>query len=462
VLQATLGPESAILFSTGIVNLKPPDAPTNLAVQKEMSNQVALTWTASQKAVSYNVYQSPVSGGGYSLANTSPISGTSFTATGLTNAQTYYFVVTALDADGNESVYSSEVSAIPHLIIGWANLQWPPTIIETISAVNRTPNIYGQIWIDGVTNLPGPTPGLMAQVGFGPTGSNPSANPAWTWVDSTFNVDAGNNDEYVGSLLPTTIGNFDYVYRYSTTAGRDWFYGDLSGPFIGIPGNPGKLTVNPSDDQTPPAIPQNLRVTGASPKSISLAWDPVTGDPTMYGYEVLRGSQSGGPYTLIATITSATYTDSNVISGTTYYYVVRAIDLSYNRSDYSNEANGTAKQRKVTLTFNVTVPSTTDGTGFSVHIAGTLDQLDGNLPAWDPGAVSLTKIDGTHWTITLTGSEGVQLQYKYALGSWDYVEKGGSCEELNNRAVTLTYGTNGMQTQNDQVLNWRNVAPCGN
>ena len=462
MLQATLGPESAILFSTGIVNLKPPDAPTNLAVQKEMSNQVSLSWTASTYAVSYNVYQSPVSGGGYTLANTSPVSGTSFTATGLTNAQTYYFVVTALDADGNESVYSNEVNAIPHLIIGWANLQYPPTITETISATTRTPNIYGQIWIDGVTNLPGPTPGLMAQVGFGPTGSQPAGNPAWTWVDSTFNVDVGNNDEYVGSLLPTATGAYDYVYRYSTTAGRDWFYGDLGGPFTGIPGNPGKLTVNPSGDTTPPAIPQNLRVTGTNPKSISLAWDPVTGDPTMYGYEVLRASQSGGPYTLIATITSATYTDSNVVSGTTYYYVVRAIDTSYNRSGYSNEVNGTAKQRKVTLTFNVTVPSTTDATGFSVHIAGTLDLLDGNLPQWDPGAVSLTRIDGTHWTITLSGNEGVQLQYKYTLGSWDYVEKGGSCEELNNRGLTLTYGTNGVQTQNDQVLNWRNVFPCGN
>jgi hypothetical protein len=412
--------------------------------------------------VSYNVYKSPVSGGGYSLANSSPITATNYTATGLTNAQTYYFVVTALDAAGNESLYSNEVSGIPHLIIGWANLQYPPTITHTISTVNRTPNIYGQIWIDGVTNQPGPTPGLMAQVGFGPTGSNPAGNPAWTWVDSTFNVDVGNNDEYVGSLLPTMVGTYDYLYRYSTTAGRDWFYADLNGPVNGIPPNPGKLTVNPSSDTTPPATPQNLQVTGSNPKSISLSWDPVTGDPTMYGYEVLRGTQSGGPYSLIATITSATYTDSHVISGTTYYYVVRAIDMSYNRSGLSNEASGTAKQRKVTLTFNVTVPASTDGTGFAVHIAGTLDLLDGNLPQWDPGAVSLTRIDATHWTITLSGNEGVQLQYKYTLGSWDFVEKGGACDEINNRMLTLTYGSNGDQAQNDMVLNWRNVPPCGN
>ncbi|MBP1689131.1 MAG: hypothetical protein H6Q33_5274, partial [Deltaproteobacteria bacterium] len=84
------------------------------------------------------------------------------------------------------------VANLCSLTIGWANLQWPPTINHTISAVNRTDNIYGQVWIDGVTSLPGPTAGLRAQVGFGPTGSNPAGNPAWVWVDASFNVDSGN------------------------------------------------------------------------------------------------------------------------------------------------------------------------------------------------------------------------------------------------------------------------------
>ena len=74
----------------------------------------------------------------------------------------------------------------------------------------------------------------------------------------------------------------------------------------------------------------------------------------------------------------------------------------------------------------------------------------------------LTKVDGTHWTIAFTGNEGVQLQYKYTLGSWDYVEKDASCGEIANRQLTLTYGTTGNQAENDTVLNWRNVAPCGN
>ena len=74
----------------------------------------------------------------------------------------------------------------------------------------------------------------------------------------------------------------------------------------------------------------------------------------------------------------------------------------------------------------------------------------------------LTRVDSTHWTITLTGKETVQIEYKYTLGSWDFVEKGSSCVEINNRQLTLSYGSTGSQAVNDNVPNWRNVAPCGN
>jgi hypothetical protein len=42
------------------------------------------------------------------------------------------------------------------------------------------------------------------------------------------------------------------------------------------------------------------------------------------------------------------------------------------------------------------------------------------------------------------------------------VEKGAACDEIGDRLLTLTYGTDGTQNVNDTVLNWRNVAPCGN
>ena len=119
------------------------------------------------------------------------------------------------------------------------------------------------------------------------------------------------------------------------------------------------------------------------------------------------------------------------------------------------------KARTVTVTFNVTVPATTDATGLSVHIAGELDSLDGNLPSWNPGATVLTRVDSTHWTITLTGKEGTEVEYKYTLGDWSHVEKDVACGEIVNHVVTLNYGTTGTQVVNDVAANWRNVAPCG-
>jgi hypothetical protein len=97
-----------------------------------------------------------------------------------------------------------------------------------------------------------------------------------------------------------------------------------------------------------------------------------------------------------------------------------------------------------------------------VYIAGTLARLDGDLPDWNPGGVVLTRLDATHWTITLTGPELTQIEYKYTLGDWDHVEKDAACGEIANRQLTLSYGSNSIQPVNDSVQNWRNVAPCGN
>jgi len=454
------------VFVTGVTDLTAPAAPTGLAAEAG-SRHVSLSWSAVAGATGYTVYRSPLTGGGYVKANGSPLTGTSFDDTGLDNGRTYYYVVRALDAAGNESDPSNEVSALPHLTIGWANLQWPATLSHTISAVNRTDSVYGQVWIDGQTNKPGATPTLVAQLGFGPDGSNPSGNPAWTWVDASFNGDAGNNDEFVATLLPEAVGTYDYTYRYSTSNGQSWVYADLDGIGNGYsPAQAGSMTVSASADATAPAVPSGLDVTGASPEAIQLEWDAVTGDASLYGYEVLRSGTVGGPYMQIARVTGTSYTDGNVTEGITYFYVVRSVDMSFNRSGNSSEVSGTAQRRTVSVVFTVTVPASTDGTGRTAHVAGTLSRLDAAFPDWDPSAVSLTftRLDATHWTRTFTGLEGTQLEYKYTLGDWEHVEKGPglACAEVANRLLTLSYGSSGTQDVNDTVDNWRNVAPCGN
>ncbi|HYH93378.1 MAG TPA: alpha-amylase family glycosyl hydrolase, partial [Candidatus Saccharimonadales bacterium] len=347
-VRLTLPPLSGLLLATGTLDLAGPSAPTGLHVTGESANTVDLAWNAVPGATGYVVYASPVSGGGYVRLNDTPTTGTTYSATGLENARRAFFVVRAVDAAGNLGAESSEVEGLPHLVIGWANLQWPPTITHTISATTRTPDIYGQVWIDGVTDAPGAAPSLRAQLGSGPDGSDPATADGWTWIEAAFNTNAGNNDEFVASLLPETTGTFDYAYRYTVTDGRDWIYADLDGiPYSAD--QAGALTVVASDDTTAPATPTGLEVVSASPAGIELTWDADASDPSLFAYEVRRSDEPGGPYTTLATTTDPTFTDTAVEEAATYHYVVRAVDTSFNRSADSAEVTATAELRTVTL-----------------------------------------------------------------------------------------------------------------
>jgi glycosidase len=442
----------AILITPPGTDLTPPEAPTGLSTT-EGDGSVASTWNPVADAAGYYVYRSPVSGGGYTRLNSAPLADEAYTDDTVVNGRLYCYVVTAVDSLGNESDRSNEAEALPHLTIGWANLQWPPSIAHTISALNLTENIYGQVWIDGVTSQPGPTEGLLAQAGYGPDGSSPEGNPDWIWVDTVFNVDAGNNDEFMGQLLPEVTGTYDYAYRYSTAGGFVWLYADLDGTGNGYdPAQAGHLEVMPSGDTTPPAVPTSLYLVEASPSFISLAWDPVP-DADLYRYEVYRGDATGGPYAKIADVPAPTveYSDWNVASGATYYYVVLATDTSFNRSGESDEVEATAQARPVQVTFNATLPDTTPD-GDDIYMGGSFN-------GWDPAGTLMARTN-LFATVTLTFYEGEHLDYKYTRGDWTYVEKGAACEEISNRTATVVYGTDGTMILDDTVLNWRNTGNC--
>jgi hypothetical protein len=72
--------------------------------------------------------------------------------------------------------------------------------------------------------------------------------------------------------------------------------------------------------------------------TVSLTWTPSTS--TVAGYNVYRGTQSGGPYTKVNTTlrTSTNYADSAVQSGSTYFYVATAVDSNSSESAFSGEA----------------------------------------------------------------------------------------------------------------------------
>ena len=97
VSNATGSPATISLSGTGVAPLQ---------------HSAALTWSASTSAVSgYNVYRSTVSGGSYTRINSSLVASASYTDSTVQSGTTYFYVTTAVDSSGMESVYSNEVPA---------------------------------------------------------------------------------------------------------------------------------------------------------------------------------------------------------------------------------------------------------------------------------------------------------------------------------------------------------------
>lgn len=72
--------------------------------------------------------------------------------------------------------------------------------------------------------------------------------------------------------------------------------------------------------------------------SVALLWNPSTSS-NVVGYNIYRGTASGGPYTQIDSglDTSTSDTDSTVQGGQTYYYVVTAVNSTGAESGYSSQ-----------------------------------------------------------------------------------------------------------------------------
>jgi hypothetical protein len=91
-----------------------PPAPTGVAANATASDTIAVSWSPVAGASAYNIYRllQPRQGGQPlgQLANAVPVTGTSFSDTGLSSATAYYYVVTAV-VGGVQSAASSEATA---------------------------------------------------------------------------------------------------------------------------------------------------------------------------------------------------------------------------------------------------------------------------------------------------------------------------------------------------------------
>lgn len=238
--------------------------------------QTKLSWTAVPGAVGYIIQRSTSPGGPYTYVMS--VVTTTFTDTGLAGNTLYYYTVMAMNSGGtsDSSVQASATTApaAPLGVIATAGntqvtLNWTPTPAATSYVVRRAATATGAYTTVG-NALPGPS--------FTESGLTNGAT--YYYVVAATN----NNGTGVNSV---------------------------------------QLPVIPTG--AVPVAPTGVVAAGRNNK-IVLTWSSSTGATS---YLVQRAVADGGPYTVVAAnLTDSTYADVGLVNGTTFYYVVSAVNAA--------------------------------------------------------------------------------------------------------------------------------------
>ncbi len=109
-----IAPDSLVAQTTVTVTATSNADPTKSAsAQVTIAvHSITLAWDAStSNVVGYNIYRANQPSGPYMRLNLSPVLGTMYTDSSVLEGQTYFYVTTAVDAAGVESVFSNEAQA---------------------------------------------------------------------------------------------------------------------------------------------------------------------------------------------------------------------------------------------------------------------------------------------------------------------------------------------------------------
>ena len=180
------------------------------------------------------------------------------------------------------------------------------------------------------------TANVAAPTGLSGTNANAASNLSWSAVTGATSykiyvtTTSGSGYTSPGTSLTTT-------YAASALTNGTTYYLAVSALNNGVESTrSSEVTVKPV---VAPGAPQDLTGTLASTQTV-LNWTaPATGTGP-FSYKVYRSTSSGSGYSLVATTSSGTTTatDTGLTNGTTYYYVVSAINGSVSgESAYSQE-----------------------------------------------------------------------------------------------------------------------------
>jgi fibronectin type 3 domain-containing protein len=276
------------------------------------NGQVTVSWSAVSNATSYNVYYATTSGVTTSTGTKITNATTPYVQTGLSAGTTCYYVVTAVNSAG-ESAASAEVSA-------------------TTTAAPPAPTV------------PAAPTGVMA------TGGTKQATISWTAVSgatsyniyyaTTSGVTPATGTKIAGATSPAVqTGLADSTtYYYVVTAVNS--VGE-STPSVQV----AATTLTPAPAPTPPAAPTGVTATGGA-NQVTVSWSAVTGATSYNIYWSTSSAVSTTTGTKIAGVTSP-YVQTGLSAGTTYYYVVTAV----------NSVGESAASARATATTNAPPPA---------------------------------------------------------------------------------------------------------
>ena len=275
----------------------------NVTVGSTKTMSITLTNSTATGGPSVTVSQVSASGTGFSISSSSSAS----LAPGQsTNISVMFKPTAAGSASGNltiDVVGASDPGVVPLDGTGTSN-----TAGAQLS-VSPTTLSFGSVTIGNSKAL---------------TGSIQAANSDVTVASASWN---GTGYTVSGITFPVTV-------KAGTSASFTVTFAPQSTGSI-----PGNISFVSNAANSPTA--ETFSGTGAQAAvqhTVSLNWTPSTS--TVIGYNVYRGTTSGGPYTRVNSSlrTTTNYSDGTVQSGQVYYYVATSVDSNADESSFSGEA----------------------------------------------------------------------------------------------------------------------------